>query len=383
MRVDAVVLTLALTVGPAVTPMIARAIDPAPSAPATASAPNDSTSDASTESRRDGLSVSAFPVLYSTPETGLAGGAGMILTHREVGASETDRPRVLAFGGILTEKKQAAAIISPEIYLGHQTWRIEATADYQKFPTSIFGIGNDTAESAEETYTLEGGALQASVLRRIRGIIRAGLAVDLKHRSIQGPSAGGLLDRGLLPGHDGGFYIGSGPRIDLDNRDNTFFPTRGSWGRVGFTSYGTSIGSDAAFSTYGVDLRHYGPIGAHNVLAIQALASGRSGRVPFHDLPQLGEVMRGLVRGRLTDRSMAFLQVEDRFPIVWRFGGAAFASVGDVARGLDRLRFRRLKCGGGFGLRFLLNSKDKLHMRADLGVTRYGSEAYFQIMEAF
>ncbi len=93
--------------------------------------------------------------------------------------------------------------------------------------------------------------------------------------------------------------------------------------------------------------------------------------------------MRGIVRGRLTDRSMAFLQIEDRFPIVWRFGGVAFASVGDVARGLDRLRARSLKCGGGFGLRFLLNSRDMLHMRADIGVTRYGSEVYFQVLEAF
>ncbi len=289
MRASALVLALAVTVVPAVTPMIARAIGPASSTPATAPVPADSAGDAAAGSKRAGLSVSAFHVLYSTPETGLAGGAGMIVTHRSAGASETDRPRVLAFGGILTEKKQAAAIISPEIYVDRQTWRIEATADYQKFPTSIFGIGNDTPESAEETYTLEGGALQASVLRRIRRIIRAGLVVDLKRRSIQGPSAGGLLDRGLLPGADGGFYIGTGPRIDLDNRDNAFFPTRGSWGRVGFTSYGTSIGSDAAFATYGVDLRHYEPSGIEMSLRSRRSPAGEAAGSPSTTCLSLGK----------------------------------------------------------------------------------------------
>jgi outer membrane protein assembly factor BamA len=332
---------------------------------------------------RAGMGASAFPVVYSTPETGFAGGAGAILTYRMTGGDPSDRPQSLAFGAIYTAKGQAIALIAPELYLDRQAWRLQAILDYQKFPTSIYGIGNATPADSKEDYTLEGGSVQGSLLRRIHRGLRAGLAGDLKQRSIQAPTAGGLIDRRLLDGSDGGLYFGIGPALEWDDRDSPFRPTRGSWAQARFTAYRRWLGSDAGFESFGIDLRHYAPLGHSHVLGGQILVSARSGDVPFHDLARLGDVMRGMIAGRLTDRAVVFAQAEDRFPIRGRFGGVTFASLGDVSGGLERFQVRDLKCGAGLGLRFLLNKQEGMNLRADFGVTRFGGQVYFQILEAF
>jgi hypothetical protein len=74
--------------------------------------------------------------------------------------------------------------------------------------------------------------------------------------------------------------------------------------------------------------------GRKSVLALQAVATMTAGDVPFYMLAQLGgpNVMRGDYEGRYRDRELLAVQLEYRFPILWRFGGTAFAGIGMVRR---------------------------------------------------
>jgi outer membrane protein assembly factor BamA len=335
------------------------------------------------EDPKPGLSAAAFPVVFSSPETGFGGGAGVMLTYRSENADIERRPQSLGVMLFYTKKKQALAGIAPELSLDQDNWRLQSTIGYSKFPTSMFGIGNDTPEEAEEDYTLEGGSVQAFLLRRIYSDLRAGLTVDVKKASVQGEDPGGLLDRGLVHGYKGGFYSGLGPSLEWDSRDNSFTPGRGEWFRLDATFYTDLLDSDTNYEIVIANLRHYRSIRPSHVLAGQILMVSVSDVAPFHDLAKLGDVMRGIYAGRVIDRAMLSGRLEYRFPLKGRFGGVAFGSLGDVADGLDRYRIADLKFAGGGGLRFALNQSEGINLRVDLGFSRFGSEVYVQFLEAF
>lgn len=335
------------------------------------------------EQPKPGWSVAAFPAVFSTPETGFGGGAGVMLTYRAQGAGPEDRPQSLGVLAFYTEKSQAQVGIVPELSFDRENWRVLADLGYSKFPTSFFGIGNDTPEDSEEEYTLEGGSVRAYLLRRIHSDLRVGLTIDVKQTSVQDEDPGGLLDRGLISGHKGGFFSGIGPRIEWDSRDNSFAPSRGGWYSLESTFYTDILESDINYAIVIADLRHYRSIWSSHVLAGQLIMVSVSPDAPFHDLPKLGDVMRGIYAGRVIDRAMLAAQSEYRFPLKGRFGAVAFGSVGDVSDGLDHYRISDLKFAGGAGLRFALNKSERINLRIDLGFSEYGSEFYFQFLEAF
>lgn len=351
--------------------------------PAEESASTDAEVHETREEPRPGWNATGFPIVFSTPETGFGGGAGVMLTYRAQGAGPEDRPQSLGVVCFYTEKNQATVGIAPELNFDRDDWRLLASLGYSKFPTSFFGIGNDTPADAEEDYTLEGGTVEAFLLRRVHSDLRVGLTVDVKKSSIQDEDPGGRLDRGLVPGHNGGLFSGTGPVIEWDSRDNSFSPSRGAWLRLDATFYTETLGSDIDYATVVANLRYYRSVRPSHVLAGQIVIVSASPDTPFHDLPRLGGIMRGIYEGRVIDRAMMAGQIEYRFPIKGRFGAVAFGSVGDVSDGLDRYRIADVKFGGGAGLRIALNKVEKINLRVDLGFSKYGSEVYFQFLEAF
>ena len=95
-------------------------------------------------------------------------------------------------------------------------------------------------------------------------------------------------------------------------------------------------------------------------------------------------VMRGYYAGRYRDRHMLAGQVEWRFPIWWRFIGAGFFGLGDVAYYVRDFNLTDLKYSWGGGLRFTLDAKERINVRFDVAFGNNGSRGfYFQISEAF
>jgi len=102
-------------------------------------------------------------------------------------------------------------------------------------------------------------------------------------------------------------------------------------------------------------------------------------------MPELASsnALRGYLRGRFRDKQALSFELEYRFPIVWRFGGAAFAGVGQVAPELTDMRFDRFHVAGGAGIRFALVPEERINLRLDVAAAPDGVHPYFAPGEAY
>ncbi|MFC1611041.1 BamA/TamA family outer membrane protein [Myxococcota bacterium] len=283
-------------------------------------------------------------------------------------------------------KKQVLLSLKPDLYLDGDAWHITGPIDFKYFPDTIFPIGNHTPDDSGEDLTKLWLDAWPTVTHSVFASLWAGLAFNLAHFTFLETEPGGLIDSNVLPGSDGGLYVGVGPTVVWDNRDNNLATYRG--GRHGLKAifYHGALGSAQDFSAFEVDSRHFFQLFGEHVLALQLLARFKTGDVPAARISKLGgEVMlRGFFAGRFNARHLIATQAEYRFPIWWRFRGAAFLGVGRVANRLSRFVLADLKVAGGAGLRYALIPEDRANLRLDVGYTNTGDlNFYFVFAEAF
>ncbi len=93
--------------------------------------------------------------------------------------------------------------------------------------------------------------------------------------------------------------------------------------------------------------------------------------------------MRGYFEGRFRDKDLLAVQLEYRFPIFWRIGGAVFAGAGTVAPDVARFSVGQVKPGLGLGLRFMYDLVERMNVRVDVGFGKNSSGIYMTANEAF
>ena len=172
-----------------------------------------------------------------------------------------------------------------------------------------------------------------------------------------------------------------------DSRDNILNAHRGWYLEVTHGFYGEVLGGTHAFELTRVDLRHYfQPFRRRSdVLAFQLLTHFTYGEPPLGELAALGsdEIMRGYYEGRYLDRKLVAAQAEYRAKLTGRLGGVLFVGVGDVANEASDFTLSNLRGSVGFGLRFLLDKREDLNIRADWGFGNRTNNYYLNIAEAF
>lgn len=342
----------------------------------------DAPATAATNAPQDGLQWAGFPVVFYTPETSAGFGGGLTVTRREPGQESSERPDHLSVFGLGTLKNQWMVFAIPELYLGGGAWKARAPVGYRDFPDKFHGIGPDATEDAEEDFTARGPSVEPMLLSHVVEDLWFGAAYRWKNTDISDLEPGGALAGGGVPGAEGGVTAGLGPWLEWDGRDRIFNPTRGGFHRISAIWSRDALGSDFGYDEYTLDLRHYLPAGREGVVALQILAQSVSGDVPFTELPRL-EAMRGVLNNLYRDARAVAAQAEYRFPIRGRFSGVVFGSVGQVAGAWEDLDFDGLKSAGGAGLRFMLNRRERINLRFDLGFSETGAQPYIRIMEAF
>ncbi len=332
------------------------------------------------------LQLNWFPIVYYTPETSVAGGAGVVVTRRKAAQAKGSRPDSLQAFLVYTAKSQSFVRLNPEVYLHNGRTRLDLALTYQNMPTSYFGVGNpagldrDEADALEEEYTNRRFALSGTALFTVTGALRAGASARFATDSLRDVEPGGDLAGGIVRGWAGGDVAGLGPMLEWDSRDAVFAPAAGAWYRVWMRAHRDVLGSDYAFEHYALDLRRYYTIRVGHVLALQAAAESLRGDVPFYELAALP--LRGLYQGVFVDRMAASLQAEWRFPARGRFGATVFAGVGGVGKTVADVNPVDLWAAGA-GVRYLLNRAERITLRLDVGVSPLGVFPYFMVMEAF
>jgi outer membrane protein assembly factor BamA len=335
------------------------------------------------EEKKSGVVV--LPVVFYTPETKLAFGAGGIYYFPLTSDKTVDRPSNVAFSGVYTQRKQSYAEFNPDFYLGHGI-HLQAVLRYYNFPDYFYGIGKATSADLEESFTSKYWWLNVEALKRLRGPVNVGLQYYFDSTRLPKVEEGGLLESGDITGSGGGTVSGLGPFMTYDSRNSIFFPTQGSFHQFSALVFGPALGSDFRFSRFFLDLRKYHGFSASRVLALEAQFLFEKGDPPFWRMGLLGgdRLMRGYYYGRYRDKNMMAFQLEFRWvPVFWRLGLAAFAGLGDVADTVGHFDLGSLKYSYGLGLRFVVDPRQRLHLRLDFGFGKGTSGLYFTAVEAF
>jgi outer membrane protein assembly factor BamA len=339
--------------------------------------------EAAKKEKTSGLTV--LPVVFYTPETRWALGGGGLYYFRVTEDPDVSRPSNITFSAVYSQRKQTSFEMNPDFYLA-KGYHIQAKVQYSDFPDQYYGIGNGTTENMEELFTSKYWKLNVEVLKKVRGPLNIGFQYFLDTTKLAEVEAGGLLESPDTPGSGGGTVSGFGYFMTYDSRDSIFYSTSGSFHQFSITAFGRTLGSDFVFNRFYLELRRYFRFSYAHCLAFHSRFLVQTGDPPFWRMGLLGgqEIMRGYYQGRYRDKDMIALQAEYRWsPIVWRLGLAAFAGLGDVAATLGDFDVGRFKYTYGFGLRLVLDAKQRLNLRLDFGFGKDTSGVYFTAGEAF
>ena len=323
-----------------------------------------------------------LPILFYTPETGIAGGAAALYLVRTQNSS---RPSSVTGDVIYTEKKQIILELDGDIYFNGDDYRLLTFLVFQKYPNKFFGIGNNTSENSEETYTPRTFTANAVLYCKVASRFNLGPAIRFGTVKMVDVEAGGLLAPGIIPGSNGGTTTGAGFVANWDSRDNTFATYNGSFYQLTVLTYQKGLGGNFAYNDVQIDTRNYFELIPRQILAIQAAAEFIGGTAPFQNLVQFGgqNLLRGYFAGRYRDRNGVAVQADYRLPVWWRFGMVAFLGAAQVAPTVDRFGLNRFWVAGGLGLRFFWNPEERISLRLDYGVGNNSSGLYVTVTEAF
>jgi len=333
------------------------------------------------ESRPE-VSIAGYPVVLYTPETSMIFGGGGALTVRKRNAGRSQRPDNMNFYAVYTLKNQMAVLVNYDYFSDLETWEFKILVNYQKFPDVFYGIGGDTSMDDEEKVVTEDLIVKPAITRRIYTHFRFGVTGHFNHSSVLETEPDGVLSRGVMPGSRGSTLSGIGPIAEWDSRDNIFYPSQGCWLQVSAVFYEACFGSEYKYSALVLDYRHYFMLKENHILAIQIYGKALDGEIPFNHYAWLDK-LRGIFSSRFRDRSLMLAQAEYRYPVYKRFSGVLFAGAGDVRDKFSEFTWRDVKLVCGAGLRFAVLPSDNMNLRFDLGFSRYGTNMYFQLSEAF
>jgi hypothetical protein len=322
------------------------------------------------------------PIFFYTPETGVAGGAAALFLYHD---SLSPRASGITTDVIYTQKKQFITEISGDMYLSAGRHRLTADLMFQKYPNKFFGIGNNSSENGEESYTPQSFLVRGVFYTNVFSHLNIGPTVRYEHVAMNETSSGGVLSRGILPGSGGGTSAGFGIVANWDSRDNTYATQSGSFYQLTTLFYRRAIGSDYSYDDIQIDTRNFLSPFPEHIVAIQGMAEIIDGDAPFQSLAKFGgqSLLRGYFDGRYRDNTMVSVQAEYRLPLWWRFGLVGFAGVAQVSRRIGDLAFNRFWFAGGAGLRFAWSPEERINIRLDYGAGNNTTGLYVTITEAF
>lgn len=332
------------------------------------------------------LSLTPFPALFSTPETGIGYGA-LVVPVYNFGSDSLTRSSNGQLLAYYTQKKQSSVQLTYNIYTNHERFNITGAANYYDWPILYYGTGNSNSLSDSSLVTYKLLLFQNRVLKKIKNFVFAGGQYQLTRiTDVDYKNALSKIKERDAQELDGSTTSGLGPALLYDSRDNPLNTTNGWYAEIGTFFNRKALGSEFNFTRYTVDVRRFIPLSAKQVVAFQGLGKFSTGQVPFREMALLGggRTMRGFYEGRFRDRQLLAAQGEYRHQLFSRVGFVVFGSLGQVGNNGQDLDITSIKRAAGGGIRLMLNRKQRLNIRIDYAIGSDKAKGlYFDIGEAF
>ncbi len=336
---------------------------------------------------RTSWSLALYPAASYSSRSGFAIG---IMPMLQIRSPHLPRPATITPSALVSTKRMFEVQCDADVYFNH---RLDLTAKFeaQRQPDILYNIGNQQNKHSLADYDFSRQMLTAELLKGIGASSpwRVGVTVDFDRYSfsnIDAAPSDSILANILVSEGDGSNF-GLGATFGFDSRNNTLWPTSGSYMRLKFMGYGKIADHGNAFGSATLDARRY--IGFRSdrlVLALQAYADLRWGDTPFPKLATCGGTRLGRAIGhnlKYIDNASWLAQAELRAPLFWRVGGVIFGGAGNVGNRWENI-FNNLHLMCGAGLRLAVFPGKGLNLRLDGGISNRGDKAlYFNIREAF
>jgi hypothetical protein len=328
--------------------------------------------------------LTALPVVSYSDVTGVQYGATVFRGFR-VGADQATRSSSLAFYAARTAKHHTKAYVQLDRWGEANRARLRLRIEHISYPLPFFGVGASTPDSAEEWYSSGVSTAQLFLQRAIRPSTFIHGGVRYVRSRMRDVETGGMLAQQSLPGSSGSDVVTAELGLVIDSRDNTGSARTGTYVRALPSIASKATGSDFVFRRLTIDARRYGVVLSRHVIAAQVQYDGISGTAPFDQLPMIGSdtAMRGYPRGRFRDQHAITAQAELRTAPWRRVGAVAFAGGGTVASAFSKVGRERWYPTAGVGLRYVLSPRERMVLRADLGIGQGSFGINVGIGEAF
>ena len=327
-----------------------------------------------------------FPVIARSIETGWSFGTVGSSTFRFSKKDTISRTSNMQLLLLYSTKKQLVTAINGSQYWDKEKYILNEQVSFSSFPDKFWGLGKNTPDANEEPYKYKQYYVYLHLLRKVAPDFFVGLLFETQRVWDIDYRAGGLFDQQNVAGRHGYHVSGLGSSITYDKRNNAFAPDNGFFCQLSFNHFDKFWGSDYNYTNVVFDLRKYIPTFGKQVFAFQLFSFNNTGEVPVRSLASFGGAnrMRGYYDGRYKDNNQMILQGEYRFPVYKRFSAVAFAGGGSVANKFADYALSDLKYSFGGGLRFAVDSKEKLNIRVDYGIGQGKNNGfYLQLGEAF
>ena len=331
----------------------------------------------------------AAPVVSYSPETNFAFGTGAKYLFKFNGSGDETRVSNMPITLQYTLNNQFFLYSGFEVFTNQEEWVIEGNLLFQNYPRLYYGLGSNSPKSAEEQYNYYQFLLEPIFLKQLfHRYLFIGVGFRYNHIYKTEFEPDGLIAKEKRDGFEGSTSVGAEVAMLFDNRSNILNAQDGWYLEFTHGLYGKILGGTNTFNLTRFDLRHYIDVNSKNddILGIQIVGRFTRKNIPFSEYAFFGssEIMRGYQEGRFVDRDLLATQIEYRKNFKdSRWGLVGFAGTGDVYNNVAEFQFKNLKPNYGMGARFMIDKKENLNLRFDVGFGKGTNGFYLGIAEAF
>ncbi|PMH42167.1 hypothetical protein BCU68_14755 [Vibrio sp. 10N.286.49.B3] len=331
------------------------------------------------------IDMSYLPTAYYTPEKKFGVGLLMVGLYHTEYADKSEQPSSLVVNSFVSMNRSYGLSIENMTYFNQGKQRLLLDLELHNEASVYYGKGiaagdadQNKHEFDEQLYSFQPVWMTAFSNHYFLGVgadLTHARADNLQHIADNGRS----LARVSLPSSTSAGVVLSSL---YDSRDYRLNASDGWLFQLEAGLY-RNFESDQSYQLYGMELANYinlTPL--PGVFAWQVQGQFSEGDVPWYQVPDLGgsSAMRGYIKGRYRDDHMLMGQMEYRLPIVQRLGMVFWAAAGSVAPSLSQLNDDVLT---SYGTGFRFRVKDKINLRADVGVGQNETAFYLNVNEVF